>query len=104
MVDALESHVHRIEAMPGILGDWSIPGESTVPASLDIARTVCRRTERLVVHLTEAEIVSSANAIAYLNRLSDLLWLLGRLIEVRSGVDSSLRPKDQPGKPWSRAW
>ena len=104
MVDALESHVHRIEAMPGILGDWSIPGESTVPASLDIARTVCRRTERLVVHLTEAEIAFSPNAIPYLNRLSDLLWLLGRLIEVRSGVDSSLRPKDQPGKPWSRAW
>jgi cob(I)alamin adenosyltransferase len=104
MVGELEDHVHRIEAMPGILGDWSIPGESVASAALDVARTVCRRAERLVVHLSESQGGSAPNVIPYLNRLSDLLWLLGRLIEVRAGADSALRAKDQPGKPWSRAW
>ena len=104
MVDELEEHVHRIEAMPGILGDWSMPGELTASAALDVARTVCRRAERLVVHLRESEVPVAANVIAYLNRLSDLIWLFGRLVETRSGVDASLRSKDEPGKPWSRAW
>jgi cob(I)alamin adenosyltransferase len=104
MVDALENEVHKIEVMPGILGDWSIPGESVASAALDVARTVCRRAERLTVNLSESQALSFPNVIPYLNRLSDLLWLMGRLVEIRSGVDSSLRPKDQPGKPWSQAW
>jgi cob(I)alamin adenosyltransferase len=37
-----------------------------------------------------------------MNRLSDLLWLLGRLLEVRAGVDSALRSGGGP--KWSRAW
>ena len=40
----------------------------------------------------------------YLNRLSDLLWLLGRKLEAHAGVDASLRAKDQKGARWSRAW
>ena len=49
MVDALTGHVHRIEAIEGILADWSIPGEHTEAAAYDVARTVCRRAERLAV-------------------------------------------------------
>src|SRR5579875_2198279 len=58
MVDALEVHVHRIEALPGILGDWSIPGEIPEAAAMDVARTVCRRAERLAVALFEDKIVT----------------------------------------------
>ena len=49
MVEAIDNQVHRIEAVPGILGDWSLPGELTASAAMDVARTVCRRSERLVV-------------------------------------------------------
>jgi cob(I)alamin adenosyltransferase len=104
MVKALEQHVHRIEAIPGILGDWSIPGELPGSAALDVARTVCRRTERLAVKLFEDGILENPNILAYLNRLSDLLWLLGRQLEVEAGVDAALRPKDNAGPRWSRAW
>jgi len=104
MVDALGAEVHRIEAMDGIVGDWTLPGELPAASALDVARTVCRRAERCVVRLVEAGGQLSPHLLAYLNRLSDLLWLLGRLLEVRAGVDASLRPKEEPGKRWSRAW
>src|SRR3954469_21542998 len=54
MVDALGAEVLRIEAMPGILNDWSVPGELPGSAAFDGARTVCRRVERLAVALHEA--------------------------------------------------
>src|SRR6266481_3735814 len=54
MVDALTAHVHRIEAIPGILADWSLPGEDPASAAYDVARTICRRAERLVVGLIES--------------------------------------------------
>jgi cob(I)alamin adenosyltransferase len=104
MVDALEAHVHRIEALPGILGDWSIPGEIPESAAMDVARTVCRRAERLAVGLFEDKILTEPNILAYLNRLSDLLWLLGRQLELQAGVDSTLRSSEQGGPRWSRAW
>ena len=104
MVDALEAHVHRIEALPGILGDWSLPGEVSDAAAMDVARTVCRRVERMAVALSENGQLDNPHILAYLNRLSDLLWLFGRQLERDAGVDAALRPKDQPGNRWSRAW
>jgi cob(I)alamin adenosyltransferase len=104
MVDALEAHVHRIEALPGILGDWSLPGETADSAAMDVARTVCRRAERLAVALSEAGELQNPNILAYLNRLSDLLWLFGRQLELAAGVNAALRPADKPGNRWSRAW
>jgi len=104
MVDALEAEVHRIEAEPGVLGDWSIPGETPDGAALDVARTICRRVERLAVGLMETGVISDPHIIAYINRLSDLLWLFGRQIEARRGVDSKLRTTENAGPRWSRAW
>lgn len=104
MVDALEEHVHRIEAMPGILGDWSLPGEIPDSAAMDVARTVCRRAERLAVGLFEQGVIDNPHILSYLNRLSDLLWLFGRQLELAAGVSAALRTADQPGNRWSRAW
>jgi len=104
MVEALGEHVHRIEAMPGVLTDWSLPGELPVSAAFDLARVVCRRAERLAVRLRESGSPVDPQILAYLNRLSDLLWLMGRLLEARAGADSALRPKDKSGARWSRAW
>jgi cob(I)alamin adenosyltransferase len=104
MVDALEAEVHRIEAEAGVLADWSLPGGSPDSAALDVARTVCRRAERLATGLVEEGVITNPSILAYINRLSDLLWLFGRLIEARRGVDSSLRKEGKPGPKWSRAW
>jgi len=104
MVSRLTDEVHRIEATEGLLADWALPGEDAASAAFDVARTVCRRTERLVVRLTESGVTVQANVLRYLNRLSDLLWLFGRLVEVELKVDSKLRDSANQGPRWSRAW
>ena len=104
MVAALDAEVHRIEAEPGVLADWSLPGELPDAAAMDVARTICRRAERLATALMEAGDIANPHILAYLNRLSDLLWLFGRLMEARQGVASTLRTADTPGPRWSRAW
>ena len=104
LVDGLTADVHGIEAIEGVLADWSIPGEHTVSAAYDVARTICRRAERLAVALGESGVDLPANCLRYLNRLSDLLWLYGRLLEFRAGKDARLRDEDHAGPRWSRAW
>jgi cob(I)alamin adenosyltransferase len=104
MVDRLTDEVHRIEAMEGILSDWSIPGEDPASSAYDMARTACRRAERCAVRLSESGERVSPTAIVYLNRLSDLVWLMGRWIELKEGADSALRDPKQRGPRWSRAW
>jgi len=105
MVDRLTQEVHRIEAEDGILSDWSLPGSSTPAAAFDVARTVCRRAERGVVRLAESGDVLPPAVLPYLNRLSDLLWLMGRKIEHTAGVSGSLRAMTgKDGNRWSRAW
>jgi len=103
-VDQLTDLVHKLEATEGILSDWSLPGANTEAAAFDIARTVCRRAERNVVRLAESGDSVEPEIIAYLNRLSDVLWLFGRLIETQAGIDSRLRDDQHAGAKWSKAW
>jgi cob(I)alamin adenosyltransferase len=105
MVGRLTAEVHRIEAIDGMLSDWSLSGDLAVAAAFNLARTVCRRAERGVVRLAESGEAVQPEILAYLNRLSDLLWLSARQLEHQAGINSSLR--DQTGKGgnrWSRAW
>lgn len=105
MVERLTAEVHRIEAIEGMLSDWSVSGAHTAAAAFDVARTVCRRTERGVVKLAEAGEPVQPAILAYLNRLSDLLWLFGRKLEKDAGVSGSLRAETgKAGNRWSRAW
>jgi cob(I)alamin adenosyltransferase len=104
MVEALTAHVNRIERTEGILADWSVPGEHAAAAAYDVARTICRRAERCVVRLAEAGEETNEQVVPYLNRLSDLLWLCGRLLELRAGIDAKLRDTGDEGPRWSRAW
>lgn len=97
-------HVHRIEKEDGILIDWAIPGDHAGAAAFDVARTVCRRAERLVVRLRDGGARIDPSVLVYLNRLADLLWLLGRLIERDRGADASLRRPEDGGSRWSKAW
>jgi cob(I)alamin adenosyltransferase len=102
MVDALTKQVEEIESLEGILGDWAIPGEHTVSAAYDVARTVCRRAERTLVRLHDEGEGVDPLVMSYINRLSDLLWLFGRLVEKDAGVDGKLR--DGKGTGWSKGW
>jgi cob(I)alamin adenosyltransferase len=103
-VDFLTQLVYQIEAMEGVLGDWSLPGAHPESAAFEVARTVCRRAERCAVRLAESGQAVKPEVLAYLNRLSDLVWLFGRLIERNAGIDARLRDGSKPGPKWSRAW
>jgi cob(I)alamin adenosyltransferase len=103
-IEMLTTLVHQIEATEGILSDWSLPGAHTESAAYEIARTVCRRAERAAVRFIEDGGVVQSTVVPYLNRLSDLLWLFGRLIEVNAGIDARLRDDSKAGPSWSRAW
>ena len=105
MIDALTEHVHKFETMEGILSDWSVPGEDPAGAAFDLARAVCRRAERCIVRLLESGEEVDRHVLAYMNRLSDLLWLFGRKLEQNAGARSSLREaKAKNGPRWSKAW
>ena len=64
--------------------DWVIPGASTGSAALDLARTTCRRAERHVAVLKDPNL----EILRYLNRLSDLCWVLARRCEQKTGSKS----------------
>jgi cob(I)alamin adenosyltransferase len=81
MVDRLTNAVNDLEKDKTLYGKgWATPGATPLAAALDVARTVCRRAERRVAALDSAE-HSIAEILRYLNRLSDLCWLLARFAE-----------------------
>lgn len=105
LTDRLTAEVHRLESLEGMLSDWTVSGAHTAAAAFDVARTVCRRAERGVVRLADAGGAIQPGILAYLNRLSDLLWLFGRKLERDAGVSGSLRDTTgKAGTRWSRAW
>jgi len=103
-IEMLTNLVYQIEATEGILSDWSLPGAHTESAAYEMARTVCRRAERAAVRFVESGGVVQPTVLPYLNRLSDVIWLFGRLIEFNAGIDARLRDDSKGGPKWSRAW
>lgn len=77
-VHTLESWIDRAQAQLPALKHFILPGGSPAGAALHLARTVCRRAERRVVSLSLGGVVDPG-IVAYLNRLSDLLFVLARL-------------------------
>jgi len=82
-VDRLEESIDRYNATLEPLKEFILPGGTRAAALTHLARAVCRRAERAVVTLASREAVSEASR-RYLNRLSDLLFVLGRILN-RSG-------------------
>lgn len=99
MTQFLETHVAEIESLPGILDDWSLPGATVAGAALDVARVVARRAERQIVRWGNCESNLNPEIFRYMNRLSDLLWLLGRRYEILHGTSSALRAKTKVKMP-----
>jgi cob(I)alamin adenosyltransferase len=79
----LEGWIDRFEAELPPLRRFILPGGSSAGAQLHLARTVCRRAERSVVSLGAANV--EAPLLAYVNRLSDLLFVLARAVNHGSG-------------------
>jgi cob(I)alamin adenosyltransferase len=86
MTDRLTAAVNDLEKNRlGKFKDWAVPGKTLNAAALDLARTTCRRAERGVAALMAADPKFNREIVRYLNRLSDLCWLLGRVAELPTG-------------------
>ena len=80
----LEETIDQLEVRLKPLQSFILPGGTPVSAHLHAARTVCRRTERLAVQLLKTE-TSGSIPVVYLNRLSDLLFVLARYANFLAG-------------------
>ncbi len=78
-VEILEKEIDKMEKDLPPLNSFILPGGHTVVSYCHIARTVCRRTERLVIKIAEKFQIAPVN-IQYLNRLSDYLFVLSRTV------------------------
>ena len=88
-VERLEELCDLVNERLEPLKSFILPGGTEVASRLHVARTVCRRAERLAVSLAESSSVNPT-AIAYLNRLSDLLFILARA--VNPGTETLWKP------------
>ncbi|MEO7020664.1 MAG: cob(I)yrinic acid a,c-diamide adenosyltransferase [Ktedonobacteraceae bacterium] len=91
-------HVQRLEQIEETLkqeveipNKFIIPGDTPDGAALDLARTIIRRAERMAVKLLHDGVIANTEVVRYLNRLSDLVFILARYIEVKSSLAE--RPK-----------
>jgi cob(I)alamin adenosyltransferase len=80
----LEAWIDAAEADLEPLRRFILPGGSPAGAALHVARTLCRRAERHIVSLGSGAVEPAL--LAYVNRLSDLLFVLARLANARAGV------------------
>jgi cob(I)alamin adenosyltransferase len=85
-VDAVEDHVDAFDEELDPLEAFVLPSGSTAGAKLHHARAVCRRAERRAVAFASEESGVNDTAVIYLNRLSDLLFTLARVVNKREGV------------------
>lgn len=74
-IECLEKQVEKLENSMSVSDKFVVPGESELSARIHLVRSVCRRAERTVVEYTE-ELKIPLSILKYLNRLSDLLFLL----------------------------
>lgn len=81
-VSVLEMEIDCLENKCGVrLREFCIQGENPVSSAIDIARSITRRVERRCVTMSKKKMLANENIIVYLNRLSDLLFLLARFNE-----------------------
>jgi cob(I)alamin adenosyltransferase len=89
-------HVARLEAVENELkaeveipNKFIIPGDSPDGAALDLARTIIRRAERMTAKLLHDGVIANGETVRYLNRLSDVVFILARYLEAKQGGDST---------------
>ena len=84
MTSRLEQIATELEGQSISFHGWATPGANPPSAALDLARTVGRRAERRTCALLEIRELKNSEIGTYLNRLSDLLWLLARWVETKA--------------------
>jgi cob(I)alamin adenosyltransferase len=89
-VDALERDIDAVHDDLPALKSFVLPGGGWASAYFHLARTVCRRAERLVVGLGEAEDIGGELPVQYLNRLSDAFFVWGRWSSLKDGKPEPL--------------
>lgn len=92
MVRALEEKIDDLIARVSMPTEFVIPGANRTSAALDLARTVVRRAERLLVSAP----IADSLVHTYLNRLSDLLWALARWVEGQDHLLARGAPRRSP--------
>ena len=85
----LEDTENELKAEVTIPNKFVIPGDSMDGAALDLARTIIRRAERMTARLTHDGALGESHALRYLNRLSDLIFILARYLEAKDGGGST---------------
>lgn len=81
-VDCLDKVILDLEKKKGLkVRCFQLPGAGSVSSVLDISRTIARRAERRVTTLRRKRLLSNKHILSYLNRLSDLLYLIARLVD-----------------------
>lgn len=87
MVEALETEIDRIKAIIPPLKMFVLPGGSRAAAYAHVCRTVCRRAERCIARLVESGAEVDEEVMAYVNRLSDYLFVLARKLNADDNVE-----------------
>jgi cob(I)alamin adenosyltransferase len=82
-LELVEAELQREVEIPN---KFIIPGDTLDGAALDLARTIIRRAERMAVKLLHDGIIQNTEVVRYLNRLSDLIFILARYVEVKSSL------------------
>jgi len=94
-ITRLEEAIDAFEADLPPLKHFILPGGTSVAGMLHVARTVCRRAERLTVAASAEEAIS-LEATIYLNRLSDLLFVLARWVNRQAGIEEAAWKPNMP--------
>lgn len=82
----LEQVGEELKQAVEIPNKFIIPGDTPDGAALDLARAIIRRAERMAVKLLHDGVIANGEVIRYLNRLSDLVFILARYLEVKSSL------------------
>jgi cob(I)alamin adenosyltransferase len=99
------AHVNKLEQLTDTLSaqvelpkEFIVPGDTLAGATLDLARTIARRAERLIVRMVHEGEFANAEVMRYLNRLSSLLFVLARFEDAAAGADATTLAKEPQEK------
>ncbi len=98
MVTALEERIDELTTAFPLPDEFVVPGQREAGAAIDLARTIVRRGERIVVAMQRRELLPDDLLLRYLNRLSDYLFVLARSVEDGSYLPSRDHPAEPPAE------
>jgi cob(I)alamin adenosyltransferase len=98
-VNALETHLDQLNATLPPLTEFILPTGTPAVAACHLARAICRRAERRFVHWLNTQTNCNPQLLCYLNRLSDLLFVIARAMATIDGSTEQLWQHDHPSSP-----